>query len=146
METNARNLYEQPREPDPPQSYDGGPERPLTVPEILFSFQGRIPRKVYWLASLGAFVGLMVVAFLGAFVLGLVSPKLAPLAVLPGYAGFFWIQVSLHAKRWHDRGRSGWYALVNFIPLVNLWALVELGFLRGVVGPNAFGGDPTELY
>jgi uncharacterized membrane protein YhaH (DUF805 family) len=29
-----------------------------------------------------------------------------------------------------------------FIVLVDLWALIELGFLRGTRGPNRFGPDP----
>jgi uncharacterized membrane protein YhaH (DUF805 family) len=35
-------------------------------------------------------------------------------------------------KRFHDRGKSGRFVLVNFIPLIGpLWLLVELGFLLG---------------
>ena len=46
-------------------------------------------------------------------------------------------------KRWHDRDKSGWFVLVNFIPFIGtIWALVELGFLRGTMGPNRFGPDP----
>jgi uncharacterized membrane protein YhaH (DUF805 family) len=28
---------------------------------------------------------------------------------------------------------------------VSLWALVELGFLRGTAGPNRYGPDPLVL-
>ena len=27
---------------------------------------------------------------------------------------------------------------------ISIWALVELGFLRGTVGPNQYGPDPLE--
>jgi uncharacterized membrane protein YhaH (DUF805 family) len=69
-------------------------------------------------------------------------------------------------KRLHDRNKSGWwlailygvpfvldsgaYGVVSDHPLyltapatlINLWALIELGFLRGSRGPNRFGEDP----
>ncbi|HEV2335887.1 MAG TPA: DUF805 domain-containing protein [Stellaceae bacterium] len=34
------------------------------------------------------------------------------------------------------------FATVNFV--VGVWFLVELGFLRGTVGPNRYGPDPVE--
>ncbi|MFT6862889.1 MAG: uncharacterized membrane protein YhaH (DUF805 family), partial [Akkermansiaceae bacterium] len=54
-----------------------------------------------------------------------------------------WMGLALQGKRWHDRGKSGWMILVNFIPLVGgIWALVECGFLSGTPGPNQYGPDP----
>jgi len=29
--------------------------------------------------------------------------------------------------------------------LINLWALIELGLLRGSLGPNRFGDDPAGI-
>ena len=46
------------------------------------------------------------------------------------------------ARRAHDRDRSGWFALMWFIPIVQLWVLLELGFLRGTIGDNQFGPEP----
>ena len=39
------------------------------------------------------------------------------------------------------------YALYFAAPagLINLWALIELGFLRGSLGPNRFGDNPTGI-
>jgi uncharacterized membrane protein YhaH (DUF805 family) len=77
-------------------------------------------------------------------------------------------------KRLHDRDKSGWWVLVFYVVpgvlggigsemgaasgsdaivglfgLVSLgisvWAFVELGCLRGTVGPNNYGPDPLEL-
>jgi uncharacterized membrane protein YhaH (DUF805 family) len=70
-------------------------------------------------------------------------------------------------KRLHDRDKSGWWILLfyvgpfvlngisatsesdlvsSFLALasfaITIWALVELGFLRGTVGPNQYGPDP----
>jgi uncharacterized membrane protein YhaH (DUF805 family) len=30
------------------------------------------------------------------------------------------------------------------ILVLSLWGLIELGFLRGTVGPNQYGPDPLE--
>lgn len=49
----------------------------------------------------------------------------------------------IEVKRCHDRGRSGWFLLINFIPIIGaLWLWVELCFLRGTKGPSRFGPDP----
>jgi uncharacterized membrane protein YhaH (DUF805 family) len=53
-----------------------------------------------------------------------------------------WPFLAVEIKRCHDRGRSGWFLLVGLIPLVNLWVLVEVFFLRGTLGDNQYGQDP----
>ena len=53
-----------------------------------------------------------------------------------------WPCAAVSVKRWHDRDKSGWWAVVYLIPLVGLvWTLVANGCLRGSVGPNRFGAD-----
>jgi uncharacterized membrane protein YhaH (DUF805 family) len=77
-----------------------------------------------------------------------------------------WIGLAVATKRLHDRNKSAWW-LVPFYALpvvldgagnavdaimgivlslaslaISIWALVELGFLRGTPGPNAYGPDP----
>jgi uncharacterized membrane protein YhaH (DUF805 family) len=87
--------------------------------------------------------------------------------------GFFiasWISAfAIGVKRLHDRDRSGWWILLFYVApsvlggagnttdgalasgilglaalVFSLWGLVELGFLRGTVGPNRFGLDPLQ--
>lgn len=60
-------------------------------------------------------------------------------------AFFLWIVLAVQVKRWHDRGKSGWMALVYFIPLIGgFWILIECGFLSGTAGPNQYGPDPLQ--
>ena len=60
------------------------------------------------------------------------------------YIPMLWISVAVQCKRWHDRDKSGWWFLINFIPIIGpLWAFIELGCLRGTMGPNLYGADPT---
>ena len=87
--------------------------------------------------------------------------------------GFFiasWISAfAIGVKRLHDRNKSGWLivlfyavpsilggiantseqAVASFVLglgslVISIWGLVELGFLRGTVGPNAYGPDPLQ--
>jgi len=51
----------------------------------------------------------------------------------------------LAIKRAHDRDRPSWFVALSFCvipPLPALWALVELGFLPGATGDNAYGNSP----
>lgn len=116
--------------------------------QILFGFEGRIPRSKFWMGHLiwlGVFFVVGVVAGLlgGTSESGEGPPAILLVLVLAAYLPYLWSTLALQVKRWHDRGKSGWYVLVVLIPFVGgIWALVECGFLRGTVGPNQFGQDP----
>jgi uncharacterized membrane protein YhaH (DUF805 family) len=118
---------------------------------MMFSFKGRLTRLKFWLGMTAAWAGYLAVLVVIVFALdagnvdeGMVSEdSLAVLAFYGGLAPFAWSMVALAVKRWHDRGKSGWYVLVYFVPLIGpLWVLIEPGFLRGTFGPNRFGPDP----
>jgi uncharacterized membrane protein YhaH (DUF805 family) len=76
-----------------------------------------------------------------------------------------WIALAVGAKRLHDRNKSAWWLLLFYLApallnlaaekaagsgvaftvagiAVSIWALVELGVLRGTAGPNRYGADP----
>ena len=56
-----------------------------------------------------------------------------------------WIELAVAAKRWHDRNKSVLWILFSFIPIIGqIWALVELGFIKGTKGHNRFGPDPVK--
>ena len=117
-----------------------------------FSFGGRLNRAKYWIAAIVMGVLYTVVSLLDANVIH--SPVLMSFAVDGGGAQgigalsvIAWVLViimglALGIKRLHDRDRSGWFYLLMLVPLVNLWILIEILFLRGTVGPNRFGPDP----
>ena len=48
----------------------------------------------------------------------------------------FWIGLAIAVKRWHDRGKSGWWILVP------IYGFILTAFLPGTAGPNRFGPDP----
>lgn len=98
-----------------------------------FSFSGRIGRYEYWMWSLGL-IGLALLA-----VMLLAAMRLTALSalVLPA----FWFgNLSLTVRRWHDRNKSGVWVLLPFIPVIGaIWAFIELGFIEGTPGPNNYG-------
>ncbi|MFT8243510.1 DUF805 domain-containing protein [Roseomonas sp. BN140053] len=56
---------------------------------------------------------------------------------LPGLAGM--------TRRWHDRGRSGWWNLLVLVPVIGwIWLFISLGCRDGTRGPNRYGPDPLE--
>ena len=101
-------------------------------------FDGRARRKEYWMFLLFNVVIAAALAIVGR-VIGLVDVlrALYMLGVLiPGLA--------VSVRRLHDTGRSGWWLLVVFVPLVG-W-LIALYFLaqQGKTGQNRYGPDPKS--
>jgi uncharacterized membrane protein YhaH (DUF805 family) len=81
------------------------------------------------------------------------------------YVPLVWVGLAVATKRLHDRDKSAWWLLLFYaLPAVlgnvgdaaggiggmlslvgvaiSIWAMVELGFLRGTPGPNRYGPDP----
>ena len=64
-------------------------------------------------------------------------------ATLLSFVISVWIGLAVQVKRWHDRNKSGWWALLNLIPVIGqIWILIECGIFRGTKGDNQFGSDP----
>ena len=111
---------------------------------LLTSFQGRIGRKSYWLASivLGVFI---FIAELLDMVLGTAMENGAGVLTIIASLLTIYPSLAIYAKRWHDRGKSGWWTLILLVPVIGaIWMLVECGFLRGTDGDNQYGPDPLR--
>ncbi len=108
----------------------------------LFSIEGRISRLTYWKYVGGIY---LLVIILGASAQGDWLPKIVQallgLLMLPAMVVGLFAQI----KRWHDRNKSGWWVLINFVPCIGgFWSLIECGFLKGTDGPNRFGPDTLQ--
>ena len=113
---------------------------PLSVGQILFSFRGRVPRKVFWLYGV---LGPLLASLMAEMLLGIVGVSERRAEMLTTLM-LVWPCAAVSVKRWHDRNRPGWWVLVCLIPLIGLlWTLIANGLLRGTVGPNRFGDDLT---
>jgi len=115
-------------------------DEPMPLREIMFSFKGRVPRKVYWLYGV---VGLLLASVMVTLLLGIAGfDELT--ADLVANLLIAWPAAAITVKRWHDRDKSGWWLLINLVPFVGVvWSLIENGLLRGTVGANRFGADLT---
>ena len=122
---------------------------------LLFSFQGRINRAKFWLASIAiTIVYGVVMGFLcgGAAMSSDPTAALASVGMVGGivalvlFIAMVWISFALAVKRWHDRNKSGWWILIALVPVIGgLWYLIECGFLRGTAGANLYGADPLAM-
>ncbi|MCF2922020.1 DUF805 domain-containing protein, partial [Pseudoalteromonas sp. APAL1] len=94
----------------------------LSVKEILFSFNGRIPRKTYWFSVLGMIAASFVLMFIAALLSG-GSESAISIIMLILYVPLIWCSLAIQIKRWHDRNKSGWWVLIGFVPVIGgIWA------------------------
>ena len=110
-------------------------------------FSGRSTRSEYWYFLL--FIVIL------AVLIGAVSALNEPGADGASNVlfGLFLLAVivptfAVTVRRLHDIGRSGWWVLINFIPLggVVIWILAALPSQPGVnrYGPNPFGSSEVD--
>ena len=50
--------------------------------------------------------------------------------------------IALSIRRLHDTDRSGWWFLINFVPLIGGLVFFVFTLLEGTRGDNRFGPDP----
>ena len=116
---------------------------PMSLRSILFSFHGRVPRKVFWLYGV---LGPLLVSVMLEMLLGIVGvgERRSEVVITVLLA---WPCAAVAAKRWHDRDKSGWWLLIVVIPVLGLlWTLATNGLARGTLGANRFGADRTAEY
>lgn len=105
-------------------------------------FAGRAPRREYWMFVLVYLLVLIVLSVLdhiagltfgrertgvltSIFVLGTLLPALA-----------------VGVRRLHDIGRSGWWLLINLVPLIGPVVMLVFTVLDSQPGANAYGPNP----
>jgi uncharacterized membrane protein YhaH (DUF805 family) len=144
----------------------------MSMTQLLFSFQGRLNRKPYWMTIIAITVIVLVVLLIALAMarehrFEFAGVTMAVLVIL--YIPLVWIGLAIGAKRLHDRDKSAWWLVVFYaIPTIlsaaadqtedltlvilhlisfaiTVWAFVELGCLRGTIGPNRYGPDPLTL-
>jgi uncharacterized membrane protein YhaH (DUF805 family) len=58
------------------------------------------------------------------------------------YLAIFIPALAVQVRRFHDQDKSGWFVLLNFIPLVGGLIVFIFMCLDGTRGDNRFGPDP----
>lgn len=149
MTDPSENPYASPHEDGPRPRSRGAPSNDGLI-WLAFSFRGRIRRSTYWGATLCAFVVYIGVIVGVSVIEGAVARagpqqlSVTPFIMLPVIGVFYWVLFAVQAKRWHDRDKSGWWLLIQLVPILGpIWGFIEVGCLRGTIGPNRYGDDPT---
>jgi uncharacterized membrane protein YhaH (DUF805 family) len=88
----------------------------MKLQKILFSFEGRIGRGTYWLATLALIVAVLVLTF-APFLLNSEAAAVLMLALTSQFIWLLslWPMLAVGAKRLHDRNKNGWWLLVFWL-------------------------------
>ena len=112
------------------------------------TFSGRARRAEFWWFAV---FNVAVMIILSVIDLGFGSPHRwmmgdgGPSPV----GGLYWLAVLLPSlavtvRRLHDTDRSGWWILIEFVPLVGPLILIWFLATPGTAGENRFGPDPLS--
>ncbi|MFI8003934.1 DUF805 domain-containing protein [Streptomyces sp. NPDC086010] len=107
----------------------------LAVLKNYAGFSGRARRKEYWMFFLFHIIVALVLIGLGVVIDSQIPYLIYAVAlIIPTLA--------VTVRRLHDTGRSGWWFLISFVPLVGAIVLLVFTCLEGVRDVNEYGADP----
>jgi len=109
------------------------------------TFDGRARRKEYWFFTLFNFLGLLVLTIVDMAVgtfneqaeIGLLGGIYLLAVLIPS--------IAVTVRRLHDTDRSGWWILLNFIPVIGSIVIVVFAVLDSQPGANRFGANPKGV-
>jgi uncharacterized membrane protein YhaH (DUF805 family) len=115
--------------------------------QFYFSPHGRISRSQYWLKFVlpVIVIEVVVVGLMGISAAAGSSGGVAAFSSVLTIFGLvvLWPSLAIIIKRVHDRDWPWPFILLFLVPIVSIWPLIEVWFLRGTVGSNRFGADPV---
>ncbi|MFJ3583100.1 DUF805 domain-containing protein [Streptomyces sp. NPDC090127] len=99
-------------------------------------FNGRARRQEYWMFMLFNIIALIIVAVIDMAIgtYPLLYAVYALAVFLPG--------LGVTIRRLHDTGRSGWWILINLVPLVGGIILIVFLATEGNQTDNSYGPNP----
>ena len=108
-------------------------------------FSGRSQRSEYWFYILIYMILYIVLSVIDA-VLGLYSNH-AQIGLLSGLLALvlFIPSIAVAARRLHDTGRTGWWQLIAFIPLIGIIVLIVFLASDSEPGTNKYGPNPKGV-
>lgn len=110
-------------------------------------FEGRINRKNLLFGILASFALTILIMIITYIFFQTNSGELTDggsLVAFLTYALWSIYVYSLYVKRLHDLGKSGYQALLLFLPLLNFILILYLFFAQGEIGENKFGKQPSN--
>ena len=97
----------------------------------IVTFNGRASRSAFW----WFFIGAIIIDLIGA-IIGNAAHAVAIQYII--YALVAIGTVSLAVRRLHDTGKSGFWWLIGFIPIIGTITLIVFYCLSGTRGPNKY--------
>jgi uncharacterized membrane protein YhaH (DUF805 family) len=104
-------------------------------------FEGRARRQTYWMFVLVNAIISVVISIVGLLLpgaLGTVLSSIFSLAILVP-------AIAVGVRRLHDIGKSGWWYLIIFIPLIGTIWLIVLLATDSQPGVNEYGENPKGM-
>ena len=105
-------------------------------------FSGRARRKEFWYFSLVSFIIVLVLTVLDNQLGSFHRATDLGLFVSLYYLAVLIPNIAVTVRRVHDIGRSGWWLLIVFIPIVGIIVLFVFMVLDSQPGSNQFGPNP----
>ena len=118
----------------------------LEVLKKYAEFNGRARRKEYWMFVLFNTIVAFSIVLLGLILSG-ISNNDSILSIFIGVYVLYLLAViipsiSVGVRRLHDIGKSGWWMLISFIPIIGgIWLFI-LTVTEGNSGVNKYGSNP----
>lgn len=108
----------------------------LKVLQNYIGFSGRARRKEYWMFTLINFIVIIILSILESLLglPGFISGLYSLAVLIPGLA--------VSVRRLHDTGKSGWWLLLSFIPIIGAIILLVFFALDSEDGANQYGPNP----
>ena len=105
--------------------------------------QGRAQRSAYWFWVLFTILGSILASIVDGMISGVsfagtgaVESLFSLATILPS--------ITVAIRRLHDLGRTGWWLLIVFVPIVGWIVLIVFFVSKGTDGDNDHGPDPLE--
>lgn len=124
--------------------------------EQYLSFSGRLNRKPYIIRSLIVYVIMLVLLTIVDVIFEdeISFDEFGMLTTSPGTVELLFTFIiavigivllfSLTIRRLHDLDKTGWLALLNYVPIANIALSIYVLFFRGTEGNNKYGEDPLQ--
>ena len=107
-------------------------------------FSGRARRKEYWFFVLFNIIIALALTFIDfstglydvEFEIGLLSSLYSLAVLVPS--------IAVTIRRLHDTGRTGWWFLIAFVPIIGAIVLLVFMVFDSTLGDNQYGPNPQD--
>ena len=107
------------------------------ITERYADFNGRSGRAEYWWFFLFQILVSVVLNLLGtvAGIFAIIAALVSLALLIPG--------IAVGIRRMHDIGKSGWWLLIAFVPIIGFLVLIYFFVQEGEPKPNDWGPEPA---